>query len=96
MKNYYVYIMSNKLNTVLYIGVTNDLVRRVWEHKNHFVDGFTKKYNVDKLVYFETITDIYVALEREKKLKKYTRMNKEKLIHSQNPLWDDLFVKIIE
>ncbi len=90
MKNYYVYILTNSRNTVLYIGVTNDLVRRVWEHKNHFVEGFTKKYNVEKLVYFETTTDVYAALEREKQLKKWSRLKKEKLINTLNPAWEEI------
>ena len=68
-RQYYVYIMTNKYNTVLYTGVTNDLVRRVYEHKEKLVDGFTKKYNVDKLVYFECADDIKAAIAREKQIK---------------------------
>jgi putative endonuclease len=68
MKQYYVYILTNKSNRVLYIGVTNDLERRMYEHKNKMVNGFTKKYNLNKLVYFETTTDVRSALEREKQL----------------------------
>ena len=88
---YYVYIMSNCHNTTLYIGVTNDLIRRVYEHKNHLIEGFTDKYNVEKLVYFETATDVTSAREREKQLKKYRREKKEVLINSKNPLWNDLY-----
>ena len=69
MRQYYVYILTNKTNKVLYIGVTNNLVRRIFEHKNKLVEGFTKKYNLSKLVYYEVTNDIYSALEREKQLK---------------------------
>ena len=90
MKDYYVYILSNKSNSVLYVGVTNDLARRVYEHKNGFVDGFTKKYNVHKLVYYETTTDIDVAIEREKELKGWVRSRKMALIETMNPKWEEL------
>ena len=88
--NYYVYIMTNKTNRVLYIGVTNDLKRRVYEHKEKVIDGFTKKYNVNKLVYFESTTDVNVAIEREKQLKKWARIKKIYLIELENPNWKDL------
>ena len=87
---YYIYMVSNWNNSVLYIGVTNNLPRRLYEHKNHLVKGFTEKYNVHKLVYFETTGDVRVALEREKQLKKWTRAKKNALIENMNPLWKDL------
>ena len=88
---YYVYILSNKTNSVLYVGVTNNLIRRVYEHKQKFVEGFTKKYNIDKLVYYEMVNDVYSAITREKQIKGYSRGKKENLIHSFNPNWDDLY-----
>ena len=87
---YYIYMVCNWNNSVLYIGVTNNLPRRLYEHKNHLVKGFTEKYNVYKLVYFETTGDVRVALEREKQLKKWTRAKKNALIENMNPLWKDL------
>ena len=90
MKTYYVYILSNQTDTTLYIGVTNNLERRIYEHKNKIVDGFTAKYNLNKLVYFEEATDAISAIEREKQLKGWTRKRKEKLINDSNPNWVDL------
>ena len=87
---YYVYILTNKGNRVLYVGVTNNLERRIHEHKAGIVEGFTQKYNVKKLVYYETTTDVNVAIEREKVLKKWARAKKEFLIRQQNPYWRDL------
>ena len=87
---YYVYILSNWDDSVLYIGVTSNLLRRLYEHKNGLVDGFTKKYNVHKLVYFESTTDAYSSIEREKQLKKWRREKKNHLIAMQNPQWKDL------
>ena len=87
---YYVYILTNWNNKVMYIGVTNNLPRRVYEHKHHLVDGFTKKYNVGKLVYFEYGSDIRAALEREKALKGWTRARKNALVETENPQWRDL------
>lgn len=87
---YYTYILTNKGRSVLYIGVTNHLERRMYEHKNHLIPGFTERYNVDRLVYFETTSEIRVAIEREKELKGWTRKRKEDLIFSQNPQWKDL------
>ena len=87
---YYVYIITNKINSVVYIGVTNDLERRLYEHKHKLVDGFSKKYNLYKLVYLETTTDIKAAIAREKQLKGWTRAKKNALIASINPLWKDL------
>ena len=86
---YYVYILTSPNHTVLYVGVTNDLQRRLYEHKHEQATGFTKRYHVHKLVYFEKYSDIYRALEREKQLKGWTREKKENLIESQNPHWND-------
>ena len=82
--NYFVYIMSNSHNTVLYIGVTNDIERRVFEHKSGLISGFTKRYNCNKLVYFETFNDINQAIEREKQLKGWKRDRKDALIDAVN------------
>ena len=90
MKTYYVYILSNQTDTTLYIGVTNNLERRIYEHKNKIVDGFTAKYNLNKLVYFEEATDAISAIEREKQLKGYARSKKDILIITKNPYWEDL------
>ena len=89
-EQYYVYILTNKSNNVLYIGVTNDLVRRVYEHKNKMIDGFTKKYNLTKLVHYEATTDVRSAIEREKQLKNWHREWKLNLIKEFNPEWKDL------
>ncbi|MDO8425066.1 MAG: GIY-YIG nuclease family protein [bacterium] len=88
---YAVYIMTNDRHTVLYIGVTNDLVRRTHEHRTHLVSGFTSRYNIEKLVYFETCNDIHSAIAREKQLKGGSRSKKITLIESVNPEWRDLF-----
>ena len=87
---YFVYILSNWDDSVLYIGVTSNLSRRLYEHRNGLVEGFTKKYNVHKLVYFEQTNDIYAALSREKQLKKWVRSKKNALISKMNPNWIDL------
>ena len=89
-KQFYVYILTNKSNKVLYIGVTNDLERRMYEHKNKMVNGFTKKYNFNKLVYFETTTNVRSALEKEKQLKNWHRGWKINLINEFNAEWEDL------
>ena len=89
-RQYYVYILTNKSNKVLYIEVTNNLERRIFEHKNKLVEGFTKKYNLNKLVYYEATNDIDGALEREKQLKNWHRDWKINLINSSNPNWKDL------
>lgn len=89
-KNYFVYIMTSKSNKVLYTGVSGDLVRRVYEHKNKLIDGFTKKYNVYKLVYFEGFININDAIAAEKKIKGWVRIKKIKLIESINPEWREL------
>jgi putative endonuclease len=88
---YYVYILSNKAGTVLYTGVTNDLVKRVFEHKSKLAEGFTKKYNVDRLVYYEAGEDTMSAIEREKAIKGGSRRKKLQLIQSMNATWRDLY-----
>jgi len=89
MNSYYIYILTNKSNT-LYIGVTNNLQKRLYEHKNKLVEGFTKKYNLDKLIYFETYQDINEAIKREKQIKGWIRKRKIELIKSKNPTFEDL------
>lgn len=91
---YYIYILSNKYNNVLYVGVTNDLVRRVYEHKNKLVEGFTEKYNVDKLVYYEACSDINSSISREKQLKNWRKEKKVNLINTSNSQWVDLYEEI--
>jgi putative endonuclease len=93
-KHYYVYIMANKQNGTLYTGVTNDLVRRVNEHRNNLVEGFTKRYGLHKLVYFEATSDIDSALNYEKQVKDLSRAKKLILIENVNPQWDDLWNEI--
>ena len=88
-KEYYVYIMTNRSGT-LYTGVTGDLVRRVYEHKNKLVKGFTRKYNIQFLIYYESTYNVYAALEREKQIKGWTRAKKIALIDAMNPEWKDL------
>lgn len=90
-KQYYVYIMTNKLNTVLYVGVTSDLVRRVYEHKEKLADGFTKRYNIVKLVYYEVLEDAENAILREKQIKAGPRRKKIRLVESVNKEWRDLY-----
>ena len=93
---YYVYILSNSNKNVIYTGVTNDLVRRVYEHKQHLdKTSFTSRYNVENLVYFELTTDIDSAITREKQIKGWNRKRKEKLIEAKNPNWDDLYQTIL-
>ena len=87
---YFVYILSNWDDSVLYIGVTSNLPRRLYEHRNGMVEGFTKKYNVHKLVYYENTNDVYSAISREKQLKKWSRSKKNTLISQMNPQWTDL------
>jgi putative endonuclease len=86
--------MTNKINSTLYTGVTNDLKRRVFEHKNKLLEGFTKKYNIDKLVFYEAYDDINNAIAREKQIKGSSREKKIKLIEEMNGRWDDLFDEI--
>ena len=92
---YYVYILASKKNGTLYIGVTSDLVKRAYEHKNNIIDGFTKKYNIHKLVYYEISDDIESAIRREKQLKKWNRKWKMNLIEKNNPEWKDLYFEMI-
>jgi putative endonuclease len=89
---YYVYIMTTSRNKVLYTGVTNNLVRRCHEHKNGLTKGFTKKYNICKLVYYEVFDHIETAIKREKQIKTITRAKKESLINNFNPEWEELFL----
>jgi len=91
----YIYIMTNKKYGTLYIGVTSNLIKRVYEHKNSFVNGFTAKYNLKKLVYYEIFEDITEAIKREKQLKKYKRAWKIELIEKINPTWKDLYYDLI-
>ena len=90
LQTYYVYILTNENNHVMYIGVTNNLQRRLYEHRNGVFEGFTKQYNVHKLVYYEMTGDIRNALAREKQLKKWSRKKKDALVETLNPEWKDL------
>ncbi len=91
MKQYFVYILASRKNGTLYVGVTNDLIKRIYEHKNNLVKGFTAKYNVHKLVYYEIHEDITQAIIREKQLKNWKRIWKLELIEKDNPNWEDLY-----
>jgi putative endonuclease len=93
-RRFYVYILASRIGGTLYIGVTNDLVRRIGEHRLELVDGFTKKYEVHRLVYFEQFDDAENAIRREKRLKKWNRDWKVRLIEKFNPNWDDLYSSI--
>ena len=93
-RSFYVYILASRIGGTLYIGVTNDLIRRVAEHRLKLMKGFTKKYEVDRLVYFEQFDDAENAIKREKRLKKYNRAWKIRLIEEFNPNWDDLYSSI--
>ena len=93
-KTYNVYITANKKNGTLYIGVTSNLKKRIYEHKEGLVDSFTKKYKIDKLIYFETTNDINSAILREKQMKKWRREWKMKLIEKENPCWIDLYYNL--
>jgi len=90
-KNYYVYILASERNGTIYVGVTNDLKRRIHEHKNNLTKGFTEKYNIHNLVYYEETNDVNVAIEREKNLKNWKRKWKIELIEKQNSNWNDLY-----
>ena len=96
MKEYHVYILASKRNGTLYIGVTNNLVKRIYQHKNDLIQGFTQKYRVHNLVYYETYNDVNEAIVREKRLKKWKRRWKIELIEKDNPEWRDLYYDIIE
>ena len=94
MNSYYVYIMTSKRNGTLYVGVTNNLKKRVWQHKNDIVEGFTSRYEVHSLVYFEETSNVDAAITREKQLKKWNRAWKLKLIENKNPNWKDLYEEL--
>ena len=91
MKNYYVYIRCNKRNGTLYTGVTSELIKRIYGHKNNLVDGFTKKYNIHHLVWYEIHESAEAAISREKQIKKWDRKWKLELIEKNNPKWNDLY-----
>jgi len=91
----YVYILTNRPNGTLYVGVTNDLLRRVAEHREGVVRGFTKRYGLKRLVYFETYDDIRIAIQREKNMKHWSRTWKVRLVLQSNPQWDDLFEALV-
>ena len=95
MKEFYVYIMASKRNGTLYVGSTSDIIKRVWEHKNNIIKGFTEKYNVHQLVYYEAHQTIDEAARREKRLKNWCRKWKLNLIEELNPTWQDLYDGII-
>jgi putative endonuclease len=95
VQGYYIYILASRIGGTLYIGVTNDLIRRVWEHKNKLVPGFTRKYDVTRLVHFETFHDVRNAIAREKQLKKWRREWKVQLIEESNPNWVDLYPALV-
>ncbi len=94
MKDFYVYVMSNRSRAVLYTGITKDLARRVWQHKNHVVKGFTSKYKLDRLVYYEQFADPISAITREKEIKAWRREKKNDLVRKLNPKWEDLAKKL--
>ncbi|MBC7765214.1 MAG: GIY-YIG nuclease family protein [Hyphomonadaceae bacterium] len=96
MRSYYVYIMTNKHHTVLYTGMTNDLMRRVFEHKDGKTAGFTQIYNVHKLIYFETSSDVQSVIAREKQIKGWARQKKIDLIATTNPNWNDLYNELMD
>ena len=94
VKQFYVYILASKRNGTLYTGVTSDLVKRVWQHKEDIIDGFTRKYAVKMLVYYEVFCDAESAITREKQINKWQRIWKLRIIEDKNPLWKDLFHEI--
>jgi putative endonuclease len=91
---YYIYILASNRNGTLYIGVTNDLIRRIYEHRNDLVDGFTKEHNIHQLVWFEQTSDVESAIAREKQIKKWNRDWKKRLIQETNPYWHDLYEEL--
>ena len=93
-KQYYVYIMTNSTNTVMYTGVTNDLYRRIYEHKNKLSEGFTAKYNINKLVYYEVCQNVESAIMREKQIKRGSRADKVELVNMMNQDWNDLYEEL--
>jgi len=96
MQQYYVYILASKKNGTMYVGVTRDLIKRIYEHKQNMMDGFTKKYNVHDLVYYEVHKEIEEAITREKQIKKWNRKWKLRLIEEKNPYWMDLYSEIVQ
>ncbi len=95
MKTFYIYMMANNHNNILYIGVTNNLIRRAYEHKSSLIDGFSKKYNCHKLVWYEQTNNIESAVAQKKRLKKWKREYKENVIQKMNPEWKDLYFDLI-
>jgi putative endonuclease len=95
MENFYVYILAGEKNGTLYVGITSNLIKRIYEHKNNIVKGFTEKYKVHKLVYYEECSDIYEAIQREKQVKRWYRKWKIELIENFNPEWEDLYYKLL-
>ena len=95
MADYYVYLLASQPQGMLYVGVTNDLARRIFEHKNDLTEGFTQRYGVHRLVYYETYGDIREAIAREKAIKKWRRAWKVALIERENPTWSDLYDQLI-
>jgi putative endonuclease len=95
-KQYFVYILASKRNGTLYICITSDLIKRIYEHRNNLVNGFTKKYNVHTLVYYETTGDVHSAILRERQLKKWRRSWKMALIEKNNPQWRDLYDELLQ
>ncbi|MBN1587021.1 MAG: GIY-YIG nuclease family protein [Candidatus Omnitrophica bacterium] len=95
MASYYVYILASRANGTLYLGVTNDLVKSVYQHRNNLLEGYTSKYCVHRLVYFEETEDVHSALSREKRIKKWNRAWKIRLIEDRNPDWKDLYSEIL-
>lgn len=95
MKQYFIYIVTNKQNGVLYTGITSNLIKRIYEHKEKIFDGFSKKYNCNKLVYFEIFDNVNIAIAREKQIKLYKRAKKIALIDKSNPDWKDLYSSVI-
>ncbi|MBI4399049.1 MAG: GIY-YIG nuclease family protein [Candidatus Omnitrophica bacterium] len=95
MREYYIYILANRRNGTLYTGVTNNLLRRVREHKEGLIKGFTQKYKINKLVYFESGEDVRDAIEAEKKIKHWNRKWKLELIQKENPYWNDLYWELV-
>ena len=95
MKTYYVYIMANKGRTTLYTGVTNSLVRRVLQHRQGDTPGFTKRYNINRLMYYECFNDIRAAIAREKQIKGWSRVKKDAIVGQSNPQWGDLAVTVL-
>ncbi len=95
VKQYYVYILANKKYGTIYIGITSNIVQRIWQHKQGLAEGFTKKYDVHHLVYYEIHADVYEAINREKRLKKWNRQWKINLIEQDNPQWLDLSMELI-